>query len=113
MGLGKSLKSAGKSISSGVKGVVSGAKSFVKDPSIESAMSIASPILGGASAEKAKEQKKSWGQLANEIKKAQTYGYGSLAELMEAQERKTSELKERKQKASGLAQLIGTSSTLG
>lgn len=124
MGLKKAIKKA-------VKQVVGGVKTFASDPfskeGLEAAAGIAlAPATGGASlAATADAGRRTQNQMESKERAAQQqadlvaentrkYGWGSMAEVVEARRKKQQQLDERGEgRVTGLSGLIGKGKTLG
>jgi hypothetical protein len=120
-----------KAIKKAVKQVTGGVKKFVSDPlskeGLEAGAGIAlAPATGGASlAATADAGRRVQNQMESEERAAQQqadlvaentrqYGWGSMAEVVEARRKKQKQLEERGEgQATGLASLIGKGKTLG
>lgn len=129
--MGFGLKKIVKSIKKAGKQVVGGVKTFASDPlskeGLEAGAGIAlAPATGGASlAATADAGRRVQNQAESEARAEQRqadlvaentrqYGWGSMAEVVEARRKKQQQLAERGEgQATGLASLIGKGKTLG
>ena len=118
MGFGKSLS---KAVKKATKQIVGGAKDIISDP-VSAAGVAAAPFTGGASLVatsagllKKKGLKETTGTTASNQEDIQgKYGWGSMAELIEARKKKEQELASRSEgRVSGISSLIGRGTTLG
>ena len=127
MGFGSSIK---KAVKKATKQVVGGVKTFVSDPFSKEGLEagiglVATPATGGASlaltadagdkSSKKAQQARSSGEGGQQSEDYQgKYGWGSLAELVEAKKKKEEEMAGRSQRrVSGIGSLIGGNQTLG
>lgn len=131
--MGFSVKSVTKAVKKVTKQVAGGAKAFAKNPtSLEgieagvglmgipftmgSSLALTSEAGRGVEKRHAKEEEQRAAQREAELveENKKQYGWGSMAEVIQARKKKQQELEERGEtQASGLAGLIGKGKTLG